>query len=241
VLHGLEPGRRQRWLGMQAVQDARDAMRVAVDVRPQLQRRNASVASGQLDVVGLGHDHRCLDRAPWQILQPEGEPNLLRVGREVVVVENEFSHSGKLALRGRSDEPLPEVVARGGFREDCIGVVSGHVAAVEELPPDPPFGIDQHGPGMRNPSRLAAVRLLVTHSERVDGVAARVREQWKDDVALFRECRQGFGGVVADRDQLHSALVKLLDAFLQLDQLPLAEGSPVRGAKEDDRQLAARE
>ena len=94
------PARRERRSRLHAVEHARDAVRVAVDVGADLEHRHAPIAAGELDVVGLRHHHRRLHRAPGEPLATEGEADLLGVGGHVVVVEDEFVHRGRLQQAG---------------------------------------------------------------------------------------------------------------------------------------------
>ena len=75
---------------MQPIQLPGNAVGVAVDVGPHLEHRHTSVASGQLHVIGLRHHHGGLHRSPREPLQAQAQPDLLGVGRHVVVVEDEF-------------------------------------------------------------------------------------------------------------------------------------------------------
>jgi hypothetical protein len=76
---------------------ARAMQRVAVDVGADLQHRDAPVAAGELDVIGLGHHHRRRHRPPGQRLAAERQPDLLGIRRQVVVVEDDLVHGRESA------------------------------------------------------------------------------------------------------------------------------------------------
>ena len=77
---------------MQAFQQPRAHLRVAVDVGADLQDRCAAIAARQLRQVRLRHHDRNLDRPPGETLQAEHQPHLSGEGGHVVVVEDDLVH-----------------------------------------------------------------------------------------------------------------------------------------------------
>ena len=88
--------REQRRLGMQPLEHARDDLGVAVDIGADLQRRGAAIAARELGQIRLRHHDRDLYRAPGESLEAEDQPDLLRIRRDLVVVEDQLVHVGTL-------------------------------------------------------------------------------------------------------------------------------------------------
>src|SRR5215471_4731477 len=89
---------------MPAFELAHDQLAVAINVCADLQHRCLAIASSQRRQIGFRHDHRNLDRGPGQALEPETEPDFLRIGRGFVVVQDDIGH-GKV-LGGDDAFPL---------------------------------------------------------------------------------------------------------------------------------------
>src|SRR5260370_937639 len=67
----------------------------------------------------------------------------------------------------------------------------------------------------------------------LDELRVRVRKHWVFDLVPASEVFQDFFRVIADGRQLDPLLLESRDGALQLDQLPFAEGSPVRGTEKE--------
>lgn len=120
-----------------------------------------------------------------------------------------------------------------------IVVVAFDVTLKEQLRADDALGVDQIRPGIRNPlvsrSGLAAG---VEDAVSVDRLASRVREQSKRDALGLGISFQSIDRIVADADDLRARGLDGLKIFLQLNQLPLAEGSPIGRAEKNQRDIA---
>ena len=98
-----------------------------------------------------------------------------------------------------------------------------------------PLGVDEEISGTRHAvelSRGLGVQNLVGANDLGIGIG----EHGEIDLAAIREVFQYGFAVVADRRELDSLLLESCFGILQLDQLPFAVGSPIRGTeKEQDR------
>lgn len=75
-----------------AIKLAHNQRAVAVDIRTDLQHRDAPVTAGQRNQIGLGHDHRLRRRAPCEALYTEANPDLLGKRRSIVLMKNDVWH-----------------------------------------------------------------------------------------------------------------------------------------------------
>src|SRR5256885_2140175 len=78
--------------GVPALEFAHDQLAIAIDVRADRQHRRFTVASGQRRQVGFWHNHGDLHRSPGQGLETKTSPNFLRIGRDLVVMQDDISH-----------------------------------------------------------------------------------------------------------------------------------------------------
>ena len=113
------------------------------------------------------------------------------------------------------------------------------VAFEEELGADDAVFVDEVRSRMRDASeifgaKLPAVHLRVANAEGVDEIAAFVGQKRELDAVLVREIFQDFDGVVADGCEVDVGFVELGFIGVQLNQLPLAVGSPIGGAVEHE-------
>lgn len=130
---------------------------------------------------------------------------------------------------------LPRAVALGswgvteglGDLDELLGIVALAKPVDEELGSDHPLGVEHQGAGVGDPY------VLVLEAVGADRGAALVRQQGKGDRLLGGVTGQSLDRVVADGDEGEAGGSKLGEGGLQLDQLLLAKGSPVGGAKED--------
>src|SRR5262249_40763011 len=67
-------------------------------VRADLQHRRLAVASGQRRQIRFRHDDGNLDRGPGEALEPKTESDFLRIGRDVVMVQDDVGHE-RILLR----------------------------------------------------------------------------------------------------------------------------------------------
>ena len=77
---------------MPALEFAHNQLAIAIDVRADLQHGRLAVASGQRRQVGFWHDDGDFHRFPGQALQTKTEPNFLRIGRGLVVMQDDIGH-----------------------------------------------------------------------------------------------------------------------------------------------------
>src|SRR5215471_14234262 len=85
-------GRIKARAGMSALEFAHDQLAVAIDVRANLQNRRLAIASRQRRQIRFRHDDRNLDRCPGKALEAKPGPNFLRIGRNVVMVQDDVGH-----------------------------------------------------------------------------------------------------------------------------------------------------
>src|SRR5258707_6079990 len=122
------------------------------------------------------------------------------------------------------------------FREQLgNNAISGKalpVLCLEKLFSDDPVGIDKE---VSRPGKtfLHAGGLRVKATISPDGVRIGVRQHRVFDLVPVGEIFQDFFRVVTDGRQLDSLLLESWDSALQLDQLPLAERSPIRGTEKE--------
>ncbi len=126
---------------------------------------------------------------------------------------------------------------RGRRRQQLGAAVSRLVAIPEELGADGSAGVKDHEAGVWDAARAWA-RFLVEEPVGADHLTVWIGEQREADTALLREAFEYRARVVADGDQLDTGTLDRLEVLLQLDQLPLAVGSPVGRAVEEDRELS---
>src|SRR5258707_4292762 len=84
--------------GVPALEFAHDQLAVAIDVRANLQNRRLAIASRQRRQIRFRHDDGKLDRCPGKALEAKPGPNFLRIGRSVVMVQDDVGH-GRDPLR----------------------------------------------------------------------------------------------------------------------------------------------
>ena len=126
---------------------------------------------------------------------------------------------------------------RGRRGQELGAAVSRLVAIPEELGADGSAGVKDHEAGVWDAARAWA-RFLVEEPVGADHLTIWIGEQREADAALLREAFEYRARVVADGDQLDTGSLDRLEVLLQLDQLPLAVGSPVGRAVEEDRELS---
>ncbi len=126
---------------------------------------------------------------------------------------------------------------RGRRGQELGAAVSRLVAIPEELGADGSAGVKDHEAGVWDAARAWA-RFLVEEPVGADHLTIWIGEQREADAALLREAFEYRARVVADGDQLDTGTLDRLEVLLQLDQLPLAVGSPVGRAVEEDRELS---
>src|SRR5262249_30955100 len=78
--------------GVPALEFAHDQLAVAIDVRANLQNRRLAIASRQRRQIRFRHDDGKLDRCPGKALEAKPGPNFLRIGRSVVMVQDDVGH-----------------------------------------------------------------------------------------------------------------------------------------------------
>lgn len=98
---------------------------------------------------------------------------------------------------------------------------------------DDPISADHDRCGVGYAVSLPA-GLFVAKAKCVDRFALRVREERKFQLCLVGEAFEDVNRIVTDAHNLESRVLDLFQVLLQLYQLPFAEGSPIRGAIEDD-------
>src|SRR2546430_7391 len=116
--------------------------------------------------------------------------------------------------------------------DECFGRVPFLVSFEEKLRTDDALGIDNERARVRN-AAPAFGRFLVANAVGVDGLAAGVGEEWIADGAVRGEAFEDGWRIVADGHKLAAGRLDFLQAGLQLDQLHLAVGSPIRRAVKD--------
>ena len=87
---------------------------------------------------------------------------------------------------------------------------------------------------------MVVLDVRVQHAEPAHHVAARIRQERIRDAVPVREALQDLDRVIADREQRDAVLGERAGYPLQLDELRLAEGSPLRAAvKEHERPFSS--
>ena len=107
-----------------------------------------------------------------------------------------------------------------------FGAGAFFVAFQEKFGANHAVGSDNIGAGVGNAARASGC-FFVANAVGVDRLAARVGEQRIRDRFFRRELLQDFRGIVADGYHLPAGCLNLIQIGLQLNQLPLAEGSPL--------------
>src|SRR5271169_6693675 len=121
---------------------------------------------------------------------------------------------------------------RKEFGHDAVSGKPLAVFGFEKLFADDAFRVDEEIAGARK-ALLHPGRLLIEDAIRLDDPGLGVPEQRVLDLVPVRKKLQDFFRVVADGRQLDLLLFESWNCTLQLDQLPFAEGSPVRGAEKE--------
>src|SRR3954452_9667987 len=85
-------GRIKARSGVPAFEFAHDQLAVAIDVRANLQNRRLAIASRQRRQIRFRHDLGKLNRCPGDAFEPKAEPDFLRIGRGVVMVQDDVGH-----------------------------------------------------------------------------------------------------------------------------------------------------
>ena len=119
--------------------------------------------------------------------------------------------------------------------ELCQNAVTGQAFAVfglEESLLDDAVGIDEEISGPRK-AFLHTGSFVVEDTVFLDDFRVRIGEERIGDVMAAGEKFQNFLGIVADGGQPEPLLLKSRHRALQLNQLPLAKGSPIRGTEEE--------
>ena len=116
--------------------------------------------------------------------------------------------------------------------DDVIAGKPFAIFGLEELLANDAFGVDEEISGARHSLELAD-GFGVQHLIGANGLRIGVGQQRKIDFAAVGEKFQDFGAVVADGGELDPLLLKSGFGCLQLDQLPLAVGSPVGGTEKE--------
>src|ERR1700730_16247995 len=104
--------------GVPALEFAHDQLAIAIDVGADLQHRRFTVASCQRRQVGFWHNHGDLYRSPCQTLETKTNPNFLRIGRDLVVGQDDIGHRDGL-VSGWCESPRS--VALGEDRKESGG------------------------------------------------------------------------------------------------------------------------
>ena len=74
---------------MSALQLTHDQLTIAIDVGAELQQGRLAIAPGQRRQIGFRHDDGDLDRRPSEAFEAKAEPDFLRIGRGIVVVQDD--------------------------------------------------------------------------------------------------------------------------------------------------------
>ena len=114
------------------------------------------------------------------------------------------------------------------------------VALEEELGAHDAFFVEDVGPWEGDSGEIVRAEFLSVHglvadAVGVDGLAAFVGEKQVGDAVLFGIALDRIDGVVADGNERDSRGFNFFDVFLQLDQLPLAVGSPIGRSEKRQR------
>ena len=120
---------------------------------------------------------------------------------------------GKLGNNAISGKPLPVFRFEELFSDNAAGINKKISRAGKAL--------------------LHTSSFLIEDSISLDGLRVRVRKHWVFDLVPVGKIFQDFFRVIADGRQLDPLLFESRDGALQLDQLPFAERSPVRGTEKE--------
>src|SRR5437763_16338017 len=82
------------------------------DVRANLQNRRLAIASRQRRQIRFRHDLGKLDRCPGEAFEPKAEPDFLRIGRGVVMVQDDVGHRRLSIVSVRCHQPGTLSVSR---------------------------------------------------------------------------------------------------------------------------------
>ena len=115
-----------------------------------------------------------------------------------------------------------------------LGIDTLLVALQEEFCPDHPIGSDNERARVRD-AFATSLCFPVKNPVGLDGFAAGVGEQRVGDRVFRGEPAENFRGIVTNGHDLTAGRFQFLQAGLQLDQLLLAKGSPLRRPKKDQR------
>ena len=119
----------------------------------------------------------------------------------------------KLGNNAISGKPFPVFCFEELFSNDAVGINEKISGASKAL--------------------LHPGSFLIEDSISLDGLRVRVREHRICDLVPVGKIFQDFFRVIADGRQLDPLLFESRDGALQLDQLPFAERSPVRGTEKE--------
>ena len=108
--------------------------------------------------------------------------------------------------------------------------MASFVAVLEQLSVHGSIGANDHHTWMR---KKLFLRVLVLQAKRFDCCTVWVSQQWEGDRSLFSKLLKLVDRVRTEADNLEIGVFELLGLFLQLNQLPLAEGSPLGRSKQD--------
>jgi len=126
-----------------------------------------------------------------------------------------------------------------GCVDECLGGVALLVAFEEELGADNAVFVDEVRAGVGHAFETSRAHFLSVHGRvadavGVDGLAAFVGQEREVNVVLVRKALQCFDGVVADADEFDVCRFDFRFIGVQLNQLPLAVGSPIGGTVKDE-------
>src|ERR1700722_2521465 len=76
----------------QLLDDVKNEQRVAIELCPDLENRSTPIASRHRRQLGTRRPYRDLDRAPIQVLEAQGQSDLFRIWRKLVVMQNDLRH-----------------------------------------------------------------------------------------------------------------------------------------------------
>src|SRR5713226_3150666 len=121
---------------------------------------------------------------------------------------------------------------REKFGDDTVPGEPFAVLCFEEFLSNDSVGIDEKISWARE-TLLHARGFRVQHAVRLNDSGVRICEQRIVNLVAVGEKFQDFFRVVADGRELQPLLFKSRDGALQLDQLPLAERSPIGGTEKE--------
>ena len=77
---------------MSTLQLPQDQLAVAIEVGADLQHGRLAIAPGQRRQIGFRHDGGDIDRRPSEPFEAKAEPDFLRIGRDLVMVQDDIGH-----------------------------------------------------------------------------------------------------------------------------------------------------